>query len=75
MGATDLLSAEQGEIITLDFSQPIPKLAEEIRRVLEDSEKLHAVACRAAAKARSWTELDNAKALTQIVEQVLLQQT
>jgi hypothetical protein len=74
VGATDLLGAEPGEIITLDFSQPLAHLARDVTRVLEDCGKLYDVACRAATKARSWTELDNAKALAKTVEEVLLLQ-
>jgi hypothetical protein len=71
VGATDLLSSQDGEIITLDFQKPIELLADEVVGVLEDGAVLHAVAQRAARKARSWTELDNGQKLVDAVQAVL----
>eukprot|EP00884_Botryococcus_braunii_P006373 jgi/Botrbrau1/15737/Bobra.4_1s0105.1 len=71
VGATDLLSSNDGEVIALDFQKPTELLVQDIVAILEDVAGLHAVAQRAASKARSWTELDNGRTLAEAVEGIL----
>lgn len=72
VGAGDLLSAERGEVIELDYALPEGDFAAQVERLLEDSQKkLASVGAAAAARARSWTEAANAQKLTQLIEGAL----
>ncbi len=69
MGATDLLSASQGEVIEVDMSQPIEALAAYVEELLKARSNLLAdVGRAAAAKARSWTETANAEQLVALLQ-------
>lgn len=63
VGATDLLSSEAGEVISLDLQQGRASLALQVVQALDDVAGLLAVGQRAAVRARSWTELDNGRVL------------
>ncbi|KAI7843143.1 hypothetical protein COHA_003314 [Chlorella ohadii] len=65
VGATDLLCADSGEVLCCDMDQPADKLADILEALLADRAGLAAVGRKAMAKARSWTEHDNAGALTE----------
>ena len=69
VGATDLLSAPQGEVIEVDMSQPIEALAAYIEELIgARSQRLADVGRAAAAKARSWTETANAEQLVALLQ-------
>ena len=69
MGATDLLSASEGEVIEVDMSQPTEALAAHIGGLIGARSHLLADVGRAAAcKARSWTETANAEQLVALLQ-------
>lgn len=65
VGATDLLSSEAGEVISLDMQEGGASLALRVVQALDDVAALLAVGQRAAARARSWTEIDNGRVLVE----------
>ena len=68
MGATDLLSASEGEVIEVDMSQPVGELAAYVDDLVGNKVQLLAdVGAAAAHKARSWTETANAEQLVQLL--------
>ena len=68
MGATDLLSASEGEVIEVDMSQPVGELAAYVDNLLGNKmQRLADVGAAAAHKARSWTEAANAEQLMQLL--------
>ena len=68
MGATDLLSASEGEVIEVDMSQPVGELAAYVDDLVGNKAQLLAdVGAAAAHKARSWTETANAEQLVQLL--------
>ena len=72
MGATDLLSASEGEVIEADMSQPLETLAAEVEMLVSARSQLLAnVGRAAAAKARSWTEAANAQQLVALLRSSL----
>ena len=69
MGATDLLSASEGEVIEVDMSQPVGELAAYVDDLVGNEAQLLAdVGAAAAHKARSWTETANAEQLVQLLQ-------
>ena len=69
MGATDLLSASQGEVLEVDMGQPIGDFAAHVEEILSSQAGLlAAVGAAAAHKARSWTETANAEQLVVLVQ-------
>lgn len=71
VGATDLLSAERGEIIEADLAAPIQELAAFVEGLLADRERLGRCGAAAAESARSWTEAANAASLVEMVADAL----
>ncbi|KAI3425983.1 hypothetical protein D9Q98_007951 [Chlorella vulgaris] len=71
VGATDLLSGQAGEVLLCNMEQPVGQLADMVEAVLADRARLAATGRKAMAKARSWTERDNAAALAGHVERAL----
>lgn len=72
MGATDLLSASEGEVIEVDMSQPIEELAARVDMLVSVKSQLLAdVGRAAAAKARSWNETANAQQLVALLQNCL----
>ena len=68
MGATDLLSALEGEVIEVDMSQPVGELAAYVDALLGNkAQLLAAVGAAAARKARRWTETANAEQLVRLL--------
>lgn len=68
VGATDLLSETEGEVICCDMGATISELADQVEALLADRQRLAAVGRAAATKARSWTERANAAALAALVQ-------
>ena len=69
VGATDLLSASEGEVIEVDMSQPVGELAAYVDDLVGNEAQLLAdVGAAAAHKARSWTETANAEQLVQLLQ-------
>lgn len=72
MGATDLLSASQGEVLEADMGQPISDVAAHVEELLSSKAGLlAAVGAAAAHKARSWTETANAEQLVVLVQNAI----
>lgn len=72
MGATDLLSASQGEVLEVDMGQPISNFAAHVEELLSSKVGLlAAVGAAAAHKARSWTETANAEQLAVLVQNAM----
>ena len=68
MGATDLLSVDDEEVLEEDFSMPVTALALRVEHLLEDSQCLLArVGAAAARRARSWSDGANAQRLIEHV--------
>ena len=68
MGATDLLSASEGEVIEVDMSQPMGELAAYVDDLVgNNAQRLADVGAKAAHKARSWTETANAEQLVRLL--------
>jgi hypothetical protein len=74
IGAADLLSPspDSEEVIGIDMTAGVHELAGQVLELLVDNERLHQVAERAYAKARSWSEEANAKSLMSMVQNVLV---
>lgn len=69
VGATDLLSASQGEVIEVDMSCSREDLAAYVEDLIGARSDLLAEVGRAAAlKARSWTETANAEQLVSLLQ-------
>ncbi len=69
MGATDLLSASQGEVVEVDMLEPVEALAAYVDELVGARSQLLADVGRAAtSKARSWTETANAEQLVALLQ-------
>ena len=69
MGASDLLSASQGELVEFDMAQPVEALAAYVAELVGARSHLLTDVGRAAAlKARSWTETANAEQLVALLQ-------
>lgn len=69
VGATDLLSADENEVICCDLAAlSIAELADVTEGLIQDRQRLASVGRRALVKARSWTERANAEALVALVQ-------
>jgi hypothetical protein len=73
VGATDLLSSQNGEVFLQDLTVDVKNLADRVERLLSNGTLLLSVAIKAAAKARSWSEAANAAALMEMVQKALKQ--
>lgn len=71
VGATDLLSGDDGEVFLLDLTARPAHVAAAAERLLAAPEGLAATAARAMRKARSWDEAANAGELVALVRQAV----
>lgn len=69
VGATDLMRASHNEVVLMDLTADATLVASEIAALLEGFERLEDVSARAAARARSWDEQANARALADLIQQ------
>jgi hypothetical protein len=67
VGATDLMRSDHEEVLLLDLTWDEAQVAAQVEEVLLDEERLLRMAKAASARARSWSEEENARELLVII--------
>ena len=71
VGAAELLRPDRGESFDIDMAAPAAAVAEAVAALLRDRGLLHRTGLAAQARALSWDEAANAKAITALVDGAL----